>query len=192
MSEPAPWQLRPYYSLIADPAAGTVTVVARVPRLANPGFWRSSLDPQEDLNVEWPFNKRWWHRIFCRSIDAVKKLVSAPWPYRLVLYRRHKDMRLCVKFQRRQRIHQGEDSRQQALNRVRAPWAFALGRAELHTPNLLFRSWMTIAMPTDFVLARHNTRDTESREIAEEKIFVVDIDFDTTKRTTPLQMTWHQ
>lgn len=32
-------ELRDYYSLIADPAAGTVTVVARTPRLALPGLW---------------------------------------------------------------------------------------------------------------------------------------------------------
>ena len=32
-------KVRDYYSLIADPAAGTVTVVARTPRLAFPGLW---------------------------------------------------------------------------------------------------------------------------------------------------------
>jgi hypothetical protein len=71
-----PPSLRIYYSLIIDPAAGQVTVVARMPTLSSPGQWstsksgndKNSLQKQSDESVSWP----------TVIVDAMRKISLRP------------------------------------------------------------------------------------------------------------------
>lgn len=48
LSNSIPLDYQRFFSLIADPAAGKVTVVGRTPRLAQPGLWMASYREHEE------------------------------------------------------------------------------------------------------------------------------------------------
>ena len=84
LSSSIPWEFRPYYSLIADPAAGTFTVVYRIPRLGHPGFYRlrSSNQPEHET-TGWKM-KQWRHFTFYLLVDVYHLTTGA---LKVCLYR---------------------------------------------------------------------------------------------------------
>lgn len=84
LSKSIPWQLRPCYTFITDPAAGTVTVVTQTPLFCtNPGLWPN--EPSIRLDVRDRF-KQWRHRIFygllAKSTKWASLVLSACIPHR--------------------------------------------------------------------------------------------------------------
>jgi hypothetical protein len=68
--------LRKYYSLIPDPTAGTVTVVARMPTLNVPGLW--SIYPTNARSMSPPSEKKGSYNQLHSSIVAMGMPLAAP------------------------------------------------------------------------------------------------------------------
>ena len=76
LKQSIPPGLREYYSLIPDPTAGKVTVVARMPSLEIPGLW--STDPTNARAARLPSEKRGIPSQFHASLLAMGLPLAAP------------------------------------------------------------------------------------------------------------------
>ncbi|KAF2144856.1 uncharacterized protein K452DRAFT_305822 [Aplosporella prunicola CBS 121167] len=205
LSRSVPWEFRPFYSLIADPAAGTVTVVARTPRLKCPWLWKDKIGHEQTPSTEWRL-KRWRHRTFYSSIKCFRSLY---WLLPVTIFRLFKKLG--------QRSHSKKDST--GIDPITVPsrafqmelsgnsnWStynLALEsrnkaekiKTEFHVgqPTLLHSVWMTASLRCGFSMCSEDDESARNLEyrLQEETRFVVDGDLSIGK-PTPLAMDWAQ
>jgi hypothetical protein len=178
-----PPSLRRYYSLIIDPAAGQVTVVARMPTLSSPGQWitsnpgndRNSLQKQSAESVSWP----------TVVVDAMRKIT--PRPHRQA--RDHGTSRLASfistgvlsSFGMPFDILMRSMSQADRLGDITGGVRFGIIRSKL-----LHRPWMSVIENCNFRMRPSDEMDEDQRE---EVRFTVQSDMKASD-FTPLMMTW--
>jgi hypothetical protein len=178
-----PPSLRRYYSLIIDPAAGQVTVVARMPTLSSPGQWITSksendknfVEQQNAESVSWP----------TVIVDAARKTTLRP-------HRRARDhgtTRLAsvistgilssfgMPFERLMQSMSQADR----LGDITGGVKFAVVRSKL-----LHRPWMSVIEHCKLSMRPSDELDEDQRE---EVRFTVQSDMKASD-FTPLMMTW--
>jgi hypothetical protein len=178
-----PPSLRIYYSLIIDPAAGQVTVVARMPTLSSPGQWstsksgndKNSLQKQSDESVSWP----------TVIVDAMRKISLRP--HRQA--RDHGTSRLASfistgvlsSFGMPFDILMQSMSQADRLGDITGGVRFGIIRSKL-----LHRPWMSVIENCNFSMRPSDEIDEDQRE---EVRFTVQSDMKASD-FTPLMMTW--
>jgi hypothetical protein len=178
-----PPTLRKYYSLIIDPAAGQVTVVARMPTLSSPGQWTTSgsevdkklLAQESTESFSWPL----------AIVDAARKTTLRP--HRRA--RDHDTTRLASvisagtlsSFGMPFELLMQSMSQADRLGDITGGVQFAITRSRL-----LHRPWMSMIEHCKFSMRPLDEVDDNQRE---EVRFTVQSDMKASD-FTPLMMTW--
>jgi hypothetical protein len=178
-----PPSIRKYYSLIIDPAAGQVTVVARMPTLSSPGQWmasrpdvdKKSLDQESTTSFSWPpavinaapqkplrLRKRARNHVTTRLASVISTRILTPFgmPPEVLM-----------------------QSMTQAgrLGDITGGGKFAVTRSKL-----LHRPWMSLIEHCKLIMRPTDEMDDDQRE---EVRFTVQSDMKASD-FTPLMMTW--
>jgi hypothetical protein len=178
-----PPRLRQYYSLIIDPAAGQVTVVARMPILSSPGQWTTSgselskkpLEQESTESISWP----------TVIVDAARKTTLRP-------HRRARDhgttrlasvisTGILSSFGMPFELLMQSMSQADRLGDITGGVKFCVTRSRL-----LHRPWMSIIEHCKFSMRPPDELDDDQRE---EVRFTVQSDMKASD-FTPLMMTW--
>ncbi|KAK6443410.1 hypothetical protein LTR95_000236 [Oleoguttula sp. CCFEE 5521] len=189
LSNSIPWQLRPYFHLIADPAAGTVTVVARTPALQLPGLWQSyehTLSPPAKPPWSWHLELASLGFLFGKAAEILPStetsvnsapsmgLLHRPWMDAV----RDGGFVLEPAVTKRLLFSRRLDREKQSAGDIDTATDLALEGLAINGRPRLKRS--------------ATSRWRRSKRPPEDQRFTVDIDFAIRDQVIPLQMTWQQ
>ncbi|OQO05015.1 hypothetical protein B0A48_08035 [Cryoendolithus antarcticus] len=189
LSNSIPWQLRPYFHLIADPAAGTVTVVARTPALQLPGLWQSyeqTLSPPAKPPWSWHLELASLGSLFGKAVEILPStetsdnsapsmgLLHRPWMDAV----RNGGFVLEPAVTKRLLLSRRIDREEQSAGDVETAIDLAPEGLAISGRPRLKRS--------------ATSRWRRSKRPPEDQRFTVDIDFAIRDQVIPVQMTWQQ
>ncbi|OQO12297.1 hypothetical protein B0A48_02938 [Cryoendolithus antarcticus] len=189
LSNSIPWQFRSYFHLIADPAAGTVTVVARTPALQLPGLWQSyeeTLSPPKSPPWSWRIELASIGFLFGKAVEILPRTEANvnDAPPTDLLHRRWMDAVREGEFvvepatSKRSLLSRRSDGEEQPAGDIDIVIDLALESSAINERPRLKRA--------------ATSRWRRSKRPPEDKRFTVDIDFAIRDQVIPLQMTWQQ
>ena len=196
LSQSIPWEHRPFYSLIADPAAGTVTVVAQTPHLGQPGIWKTNVGPTKLPSAGW-LSKHQRHKAFFRFIRAFKSLLDLFRSWDIVVSKTFFHQ-LKKRMAHRRLTWYLENHSDRMFCELRLDPAL---KSSIHTeeltrpfyvqpPVLLYTTWMAVSLQCGFDVTMNDDFWSSLKVQQPEEIrFVVDIDMNMEK-PTPLAPKW--